>query len=630
MASWIAQWPAALTTLALIILPGAPTAAFIRAKGVIRLGLAVGVSLGIIAAASLVAPYLGMPWSLVPVLVVAVAVSAVAGALRLMQPTRPKATNQLPERGVWITLGLALVGWIILLTLGIREADHPNQLYDSIFHLNAVEFIREHGTASPIEMTMVAPSAATMFYPTLWHGMVNLLVPSSGSVVTATNVLTVIVVAFVWPVAMAFLTRVLFPHTPSAAVWAPLMGFGFSVFPLGALNWGVLYPHLLGMALAPLLIGTVLLAFSRDLVGYERTLRILAALAAAGATAVAHPSAVFAALTVLVPFALSRVWHHWRRAPSRTVRAVWFSGTVAGMALLVTVWAFANVTTNAWLPSVTMAQAAGEIAFLSPVGRTAGLLLGPLAIVGMWRLARNRRWWILAAYGFAACLYLAAAWLPVLSARSFLVGVWYDDSTRVGALLALLGIPLAALGANVIAQRIFSWWRSGLRLRASMVGVTIAALACTHLIAIAIDLSHMRNVSFRFDAASQGLSAEEAEFFEQASRYLGPESLVIANPLTGAGLVYAYLGVDVVFPHVTGSYGPDAMLIASGLRWGGVEVCDSVHRLGVTHALDFGEVEIYPNQWPEYDGLRGLKSSPILEARLSEGSATLYEVTGCH
>ncbi len=80
-------------------------------------------------------------------------------------------------------------------------------------------------------MTMATPSLETSFYPTLWHALVSLVVPAAGSVVAATNVTTLAVVALVWPVALATLTAVAFPQHPRAAVWAPLLGFGISVFP---------------------------------------------------------------------------------------------------------------------------------------------------------------------------------------------------------------------------------------------------------------------------------------------------------------------------------------------------------------------------------------------------------------
>lgn len=626
---WIAQAPAVLAALALIVLPGAPTALFSRASGIVRLGIAVGVSFAIIAAATLIAPVLGLGWSLVPVVVVALVVSAVAGALRWRGRSADAAPAPPTPRLVWATLAVAFLGWAVLLVLGIRTPDHPNQLYDVVFHLNAVEFITQHGDASPLHMTMVVPGSGTMFYPTLWHATVSLIVPVAGSVVAATNVVSLVVVALVWPLAITALTAVLLPKHPGALVWAPLAGFGLSVFPFGALTWGVLYPHLLGMALAPLLIMSVLRAVAADARGADQLLRMLIALALVGATALAHPSAVFAAFTVLVPFALSEAWTLWRGQASVRGRVGVAAATVLGLAALVVVWGMANVTTHEWLPSVTMAQAFGEVAFLSPVGRTAGLLLGPLAAIGIWRLVRERTWWILGAYAVAVGLYVAATWFPVLALRSFFVGIWYDDTTRVGALLALIGLPLVALGASVVASWIARWWREGHRARATLVGALIVAAASTHLVMITHDLSHMRGVSFRFDEQSQGVSPAETDVFAWAAEHLDEDSLVIADPLTGAGLVYAYAGIPVVFPHITGTYGSDADLIARELRLGGQEVCAAIERLGVTHALDFGDVEIFPNEWTHYDGLHDLERSPVLEERARTDDAVLYEITGC-
>ncbi len=140
----------------------------------------------------------------------------------------------------------------------------------------------------------------------------------------------------------------------------------------------------------------------------------------------------------------------------------------------------------------------------------------------------------------------------------------------------------------------------------------VALAAATHLLALRNDLGYMRDVSFRFDAQSQGLSPDEAQLFERAAEELPEGSLVIGDPLTGAGLLFAYTGDDVVFPHVTGRYGRDAAVLARYFVDGGPEVCDAAERLGVTHAVDFGDTVLYQNHYTTYDGLHDLDDSPIL------------------
>ena len=85
----------------------------------------------------------------------------------------------------------------------------------------------------------------------------------------------------------------------------------------------------------------------------------------------------------------------------------------------------------------------------------------------------------------------------------------------------------------------------------------------------------------------------------------------------------------MVFPHVTGRYGRDASVLARYFVDGGPEVCDAAERLGVTHAMDFGDTVLYQNHYTTYDGLHDLDDSPILTEVDRVGDAVLYEITGC-
>ncbi len=628
-ADWLGQVPAFLIACALLVLPGLPAALLLRLRGAAVLGGAIVLSVASVGAGSLLAPLVGLQWSFLPVLIVAAVIAAIAGALWFLRRSEAERISAGHGRAVWVGIGTAAIGWIVILVVGISGAEHPTQLYDGLFHLNAVEFILNNGDASPFHMTMVVPGATSTFYPTLWHALVALIVPFSSAVVPATNVMTIAVIAVIWPVALATLTAVLFPHHRTAAAWAPLVGFGFSIFPLGFLNWGVLYPNLVGTLQVPLVLAFVILACRRDTAGAQRLGLALTAIAAMGATGLGHPSALLGAIALLVPFAAWRAWLVAKAGGLRT-RGVVVIASAASAVVLVAVWRFANVTTHEWLPNSTLAAALGEVAFLSPVSRATGLLVGPLAFLGIWTVVKTRRWWILGSYGMAILLFLASTWLTVLPVRSAIVGVWYDDTTRVAALLGMLGLPLAALGASVAWDWIRAQREQGRTRRAAAVLVIGVLLAATHLSAVVNDVRFMRNVSFRFDVHSQGLSPEEAELFSQAAAELGPDSLVIGDPLTGAALLYAYTGRDVVFPHVTGKYGADAENLARSLNTGSAAVCESLERLGVTHVLDFGDRELYENHFTTYDGLHDLADSPLLTEVAGVGEdATLYEVTGC-
>ena len=142
MNAWLAQTPALVTALALLVIPGLPVGLLLRGvSAVVRLGMSIGVSLGIVAASSLVAPVLGMRWGLLPVGIVSAVVWAVAATLRLLG--RRSATVPAGRTGgaVWLAIAAAFAGWVVILVVGIGSPNDPSQLYDGLFHLNAVEFV---------------------------------------------------------------------------------------------------------------------------------------------------------------------------------------------------------------------------------------------------------------------------------------------------------------------------------------------------------------------------------------------------------------------------------------------------------------------------------------------------------
>ena len=71
---WFAAVPALLVAAALLIVPGYAAARAARLGGLLAWAVAAPASLTVIGLASVVAPLIGMPWSIVPVLIVAVLV----------------------------------------------------------------------------------------------------------------------------------------------------------------------------------------------------------------------------------------------------------------------------------------------------------------------------------------------------------------------------------------------------------------------------------------------------------------------------------------------------------------------------------------------------------------------------
>jgi hypothetical protein len=634
--AWLSALPALLVALAVLLLPGLGVAWLAGFRGTTLPAVSAGISAGIIALASIVAPFLGIRWSPLPVVLIAAVLTAVAAVLVWLGR---RAGHSLERFGtssnrwwVWGALGATALAWISIVALGMTSPDRPAQHFDAVFHLNAVRFVIETGSASPLDMTMAYPFREHLTYPTLWHAVVSLVVPAAGgSVVVATNIVSIAVIAVLWPLAASFLTAAAWRRALPTALAAGLT-LGFALFPVGFLNWGVLYPNLLGIALIPVGLGLLLMAFrgrGLSVRGAQGVLLVCIGLAVIGGIAVAHPSALLAALVLSWPLALAFVISMWSGpARPRVVATVLLAAVSVG---LIMIWPRLNVTTGEWKRYESLAQALGEATFLGPVGRPPALVLAALVLVGAWVAIRRRAWGLVGSQLVAAAFFIVAAWFPVEWVRSLFVGVWYDDVVRVGALLVIAAIPLAALGATVVLDAFRRRQRSRPLTWTAIVAAVVVALplVATQALVIRHELSVMRNLSFVFDENSQGVSPDEAAMFEEVAEIVPEGSVVAGDPLTGAGLLYAYTGQPVLFPHMRGQFGVDAALLGTDLRDGGDEVCEALERTGVDYVLDFGDQRIYPLGHEDFIGMHDLDRSDFVEEVASIGDAALYRVVGC-
>jgi len=640
VSEWFSLIPAVLYAIVLLVVPGLGIAWLAGFRGYGLVGGAAGAAFGVVAVASLVAPFVGLQWSILPVLIVAVALTALmAGVVGIRRRTRePHVVLRGGVKPVqaWLAAGATAVAWAGILVVGMGAPSNPAQHFDAIFHLNAVQFVLDTGSASPLDMTMTTPGRDHALYPTLWHSFVSLIVPVAGGVVPATNALTIGAIAVVWPAAIGMLTRVAFPMARAAWVLAPVATLGFALFPLGFLNWGVLYPNLLGNLLIPVLLALaalVLRPWGRKRVTMT-SLVLLAMLTAFGA-ALAHPSSLLAALALSAPLCIAVIARVWKRRTAQlSTKILVTAGLIGALGLLGVAWLRFGVSGGEWEPYQSFAQSLGEAVFLGPVGRPPALFVFALALVGARVAWRTRASWIIGVQIMAAGFFLVASWLREQSLRALVVGIWYDDVTRVAALLVIAALPLAAVGAWEVIRIVPVLWRDRSRIvafwRIAAAVLAVIVLGGFQAQLLRTEVSYMRGVSFAFSDESQGLSPDEAAMFAEVARLIPEGSLVAGNPLTGAGLLYAYEGIHVLFPHIKGDFGADAALIGRELRSGSPQVCDAVEREGVTHVLDFGNVMIFPTLYdPVYAGLNRLSRSAILTPVTSIGDVVLYEITGC-
>jgi hypothetical protein len=648
---WLEFSWAALVTVLLLAVIGGPPARIIGLRGFAAVAAAPAFGVSLIAIAAVVAPWVGLPWSVLAVVLVAVAVGAILFGIR--RATRRFEPPPAPRRlfDGWLLAAFAAAAALLTLRFVtiIYEPGNISQTFDNVFHLNGVRFALDTGNASSLWLgRMSNPSGGLPFYPAAWHALVSLVVQLSGATIpVAVNAVTLVISAVIWPLGILLLTRTLFGRHPVLTVSAGLLAASLPIFPTLLMNYGVLYPYQLGLAVLPVALVATLRALG--LVGAasspSRWWWGVALLGAMPGVAMSHPGAFVAWLALTFPMAVVFVVLRWRASASMSRRLL-IAGLTAGYLVIgfilvvvlrppaeargwpiqMSMWdAFVDlVTVSAWyqVPAVLAAIAIGAGIVWACIART------PPSIVA------------LGMYVVAGVLFIVVAALPLLNVRDALTGMWYNNLPRLAALLPVAMVPLGAYGVACTWTKI----ASGRRLRAVMArspkwafpvaGVAVAALAAFGLqtgpwspVPMALQWA---SFSYYLGPDSSLISQDEMALLERLDEHV-PEGVAIAgSPSTGASLAYAIADRPVLMPHLLMEVTDDLTTINDGLAHAeaGDEVCAALERLDAGFVLDFGDVKVM-DTGAQMPGLAGLEDSEAVRLVDEQGDARLYEVVAC-
>ena len=652
---WLGALPAILTALALLIVPGLAIGLVLRLRLFDAVALAPLVTVTLISVSAVAAPFAGIGWSVLPVLVLTVLVLAACfGITRFAwYPARTAGSGEhsfLRHQGPWFAAAAAaflLIGWQVVHIIGAPE--NFSQTFDNNFHLNAVRYILDTGNASSLTLTsMTSADQPAYFYPAAWHGFVSLIVQLSGAPITAATSAAIIAVsAAVWPLSVLFAVRRLAKLVPAAVLGAGILVGSFSAFPILLLDFGVLYPNLLSLAMVPaalvILAGILRQVPHPDIPVF--TLILLAMLTVPG-VAVSHPNGVMTLFALAVPAVVSayvrgvaglyRSGAHWSRYLLASVAAA------AAAAVFLVMWKLIRPPEEAafWDRVETAPQAFGEALLNAPFGRPAAVVISFLVLLGLvYCFRRPRLLWVAGAYLLSIWLFVVAAGYPITDNRMFVTGVWYNDPYRLAAILPIMGAPLAVLGLQLVLEPVDRWVRA--RLAGTAGPVAAAAPFALGLAAVLALLPLTQRASMDTAVASARgayavtdesalVSTDELELIRQLPELTEPDSVIAVNPWTGAALAYAIADRETTYKHTLSNTSPDDAVIDNNLKDADSmpEVCDAVDATGVDYVLDFGTRQIN-NGTAQYPGIEDLDSDPDFQKVASVGEASLYEFVGC-
>lgn len=642
---WEFAWAAAVL-IGILALVGGPVAWALGLRGLWLFAMIPLAAMPFIGVAAVIAPFAGIGWGILAPFVLAVGVAAVLWALRRRwgrvmdrRALRPWAPVALALAGVLVTIQVVLV---------IGSPTNFSQTFDNAFHLNVIRFIIDTGNASSLWVGHLTDhSGSAAFYPALWHDIVSLVAQISGVEITvALNATTLVIAAVIWPAGVVLLTRQLFGANRVVLVGAGILAATFPAFPLLLMDYGVLYPYQLGVALLP---GALAVALRAARIGRTAPATtawqdwVLLAGVLPGVF-LAHPGAFVAWLAFTVPVGVALAVRGWARARGAARRLLVLLAFVVylviGFALL---WVLRPSAGRDWPTESGFGEALRDVVTAS-VWYGAPAVLGAAAVIlgVIWALARHSRAGIVALgmLAVAVFLYVVVAALPYPTLRDLLTGTWYNNIPRLVALLPIAAVPLGAygIGASWTWLRVRAHRAGGGRVLTPPVrwGIGIAAIvvACvlTQVGALSAVPSAIARAAGGYAPSPDAPLVDEDELalLERLADEVPEDAVLVGSPWTGTALAYAIAERRVVLPHMftTTTRDEDEILQALNQAEPGAPVCDALDAVGVAYVLDFGQREVHGAEHV-FPGLTGLASSDAVELVDSEGHAKLYRVVGC-
>lgn len=629
---WLSASVAVLAALGVVFLPGLVMGWIWKVHGLALLVAAPLLGVSVVAVSALALGLCGIPWGAAQFFGCALISCVLMSAVRALTPS-----SALQIRGTWPRYSLAGIGLGATLVVGTLVASwgHPaafSQTIDNVFHLNALTWIMETRSASSLTLGQVNGSS---FYPAAWHGVVSLAMVLSGQPApVGIFAVSVVVGAAIWIPGCVYLCRQLLGESPLLTMVSGVAGGSFGAFPLLLLDFGVLYPNQLAVAMLPGALGFMVqllrLSAVPDLT--PTWAGVLLCLGLPG-LALAHPSALHSLIAFTWPMFLLYLWRKWQRAAGRQSRLYLITTTMAAIAVTVLLWRFVRPDPSSyWNPVEMRAQAIGEAVMVAPLGQASTPFIAVFVLIGLFYLLRSpEKRWVVGLFAVAVYLFVNVASIDVLPFRRTVAGPWYADPYRLAALLPVAAVPVVSWAIVSLACKLGSAvaWK-GRRLGD---GVVAALLVPAFLIGQTPNILHQvysAQGKYSLSDSSPLLDRDEKALLEELPSIVPDGDVLAGNPWTGAALAYTFADRKTLQLHMLAATPADVDVVNRKLhdaRWD-AKVCEAVNRLGLRYVLDFGKKEIGGGRHP-YSGLTGLDKRGVAEVVRESGNARLLRITAC-
>ena len=643
--SWFEVVPVALVAVAWLWGPGLPVSYLLGLRGIAAFAFAPVVSIAVVGTAAVAAGTAGFDWSLPLVLVIVLVVVVFAALLAFFLRRKNVLAGRPDPRSLTLVAMAGLVPAVVLAALGVLHAVGPpdslSQVFDTPFHYNALAYIRDSHDASSLTLSSLGdPEQPPAFYPAAWHDVASLVMLSTGaSIPVAANVLCAVITVLVWPLSCLLLVRQLFGRNTAALAVTGVLSVAFPGFPWDFFGWGVLWPNLLGMSIAPVLFALVLTVTGwvrDDAVGRGRAWLLL--VVGAGAAGLAHPNVLFSVIALSVFPAGAAVYLRARRLDreGRGRRAI--TECVVFAVVLIGGW-LGSITSPAlanardwdfWKSFETPANAVGEVLFNATNQREALWLLSAVVIVGACTVRRFPALrWVLAAHLVSGFLYVVSAALVRPDTR-LLIGYWYNDSHRLAAMLPITAVPLAVAGVVFLATRLKPV------VRAERATVPVLAVGLTVVLGVMTagfyptDRESRVAVTYRQPEDQKLVNNRMRAFYDRIAAEIPRDAVVIGNPFDGSVMLWALEDRRVLYPHFLSAKSEEQEYLGRHLSDAADDprVCRAVRHYRVEYVL-LGKRDPAIALTTPFEGISGVGYAEGFELVDHAGPTKLYRITAC-
>jgi hypothetical protein len=654
--SWWSVLPGIVLMAGLWLTPGYLVLRSLGVRGLLAFGAGAGLTSGLAGVLAIGCDVVGVRWSLVTFLLGCLAVVLLALLVgRLLGTTNAPAgevvagTRRLARaQRAWLALTGLVGGGVLALAMmtGMQRADMPLQVWDAVYHLNALSVIQDTGNASSLgAFAPLYADTAAPYYPSVWHSIVA-IAPGFTNVTQASNASSIVLGTAVWMASLVALTRVVWPGRALPVVLTPIIAATFVAFPAVSVSMLGVWPFAVSVACLP---GALALMIASLRGNQTWRIHLVHALGFAGAAAgvvLAHGSGLFSLVLLAAPLLAVLLFRQGRR--------YWRRGHRAAVSVAATLLVFAIALGVAALVSFPPVQAilsyqrGGQETYWPGIGsllidhpliyvyqiKSVNLVITAMVFIGVYlTISRKHARWLVVALVASAILTLLAAGPPENTFR-VLAGFWYTQASRINQLLVIPMVVLAAGGLAWTCRKLADRWQL------SITPTTVVVLAGVALATFGLrwpsQVEVMSSVYSNWPIAWGTMidSEDELAMIDRADETLPDDAVVLGEPINGSPYLLARSGVEVVYPQLTTIEGsPERQLLAQRFnRWYfEPDVCHAVRDLGVTHVYVDDLTYEEGGKWEETTpGLRVISTSRDGFELVDEGGqASIWKFTGC-